>query len=234
MDETLYAIGDVHGRVDLLDAMIARINSAPSTKPKRLVFLGDYVDRGPASAEVIQRLISLQKEEPKTVLLKGNHEAALLSFLEDPDRHDAWLEWGGVETMESYRVERPLARAPGDLAAELRDRMPDAHLRFLRGLRLSYEAGDYYFVHAGIRPGVALCDQDERDLLWIREAFHNAPASARPEKTIVHGHHPTRKPLDQGWRIGVDTGAVWSGALSAVEIDGPSRRFISVEGPAGP
>ncbi len=226
--ETLYAIGDVHGRADLLQAMISRIAAEPCENPKRCVFLGDYVDRGPDSSGVLDQLVQMGRDNPSTVFLKGNHEAALLDFMRDPDRRDGWLDWGGVETLLSYGVEAPLAMSPQTAAAELRERLPASHLEFLSSLKLTYEAGDYFFAHAGVRPGVELAEQKEGDLLWIREAFHNAPENARPAKTVVHGHHPTKRPVDAGWRIGVDTGAVWSGALTAVEIDGPNRRFLKV------
>lgn len=239
--ERIYAIGDIHGRIDLLDALLARIDTdvaAPSLSPtdgrtviSRLVFLGDYVDRGPDSAGVVDRLVGLGQRDPAPVFIKGNHEAALLEFLHAPERHDAWLDWGGDETLRSYGIDPSAARPAADLARDLRAAMPAPHASFYRDLRASYELGDYFFVHAGVKPGVPLDAQDEKDLLWIRGEFHTTPASARPSKTIVHGHHPTRKPVDVGWRIGVDTGAVWTGVLTALVLQGTSRRFLSVDGP---
>jgi diadenosine tetraphosphatase ApaH/serine/threonine PP2A family protein phosphatase len=240
----IYAIGDVHGCLNELDALLERIledieganlmksafnndhqNPAPS-KPM-LIFLGDYVDRGPDSKGVLDQLIRLKSGRPETVFLKGNHEALLLDFLSDPEMMQHWLEWGGEETLESYGVKNVLGRSGEDLAAELSEKMPAAHLSFLQSLALTHIEGDYFFVHAGVRPGVNLDDQQEEDLLWIRKKFHSAAASERPDKVIVHGHQPMKKPLDAGWRIAVDTGACWTGKLTAVALEDRSRRFIS-------
>lgn len=223
----LYAIGDVHGRLDLLDELLAMIAGEPADGEKRIIFLGDYIDRGPQSREVIERLVRLGADEPGSVFLRGNHEAVVLSFLEDPLRHADWLNWGGVETLESYGVARAAYRSPGDVRADFAGKLPPAHLRFLQGLDLSLTLGDYFFVHAGVKPGVALSEQEERDLLWIRGEFHNAPEDKRPDKVVVHGHHPIKKPLDAGWRIAVDTGACFAGSLTAVVLEGTTRRFLS-------
>lgn len=223
----LYAVGDVHGRLDLLDRLLALIAAETSAAAKRLIFLGDYVDRGPDSRGVIERLVEIAARAPDSVFIRGNHEAILLSFLEDPDRFADWFEWGGVETLESYGVPAEATAAPKEAAAALAASMPATHLAFLRGLPLSATFGDYFFVHAGVRPGVALDAQAERDLLWIRGEFHNAPADKRPDKVIVHGHHPIRRPLDAGWRIAVDTGACFSDKLTAAVLEGSTRRFLS-------
>ncbi|MBI1393620.1 MAG: serine/threonine protein phosphatase [Alphaproteobacteria bacterium] len=229
-DVRLYAIGDVHGRADLLDDLIRRIDEDPAEKPKRLIFLGDYVDRGSSSAAVIDRLLAISTAGRDAVFLKGNHEAAMLDFLDAPMENFAWLDWGGEATLESYGVDLDPRRTAADMGAELRGKVPAAHLTFLRNLAITHEEGDYFFVHAGVRPGTPLNEQTEEDLLWIREEFHAAAADQRPDKTVVHGHHPTRRPVDNGWRIGVDTGAVWTGILTAVVIDGPDRRFIATAG----
>jgi serine/threonine protein phosphatase 1 len=225
----VYAIGDVHGRADMLDDLLWRIkDDAGSLHNSKLIFLGDYVDRGPDSRGVIDRLISLGKDHPDAVFLKGNHEALMLEFLADPEDLPHWLEWGGEETLESYGVD-PTGKDPRTLAEELSAAMPKSHHDFLAGLALTHQEGDYVFVHAGLRPGAPLDEQKEEDLLWIRKRFHNAAPDARPEQVVVHGHTPTDKPDDAGWRIGVDTGAVYGGMLTAVVLEGNARRFLSVK-----
>ena len=226
-DERLYAVGDIHGCAGLLDALLEMINADPADKKRRLIFLGDYVDRGEDSKGVIDRLLAIRARAPETIFLKGNHEQAILDFLEDPDRNEEWLHWGGDKTLESYGVANIWGRPPHHIAADLRDRLPAAHLDFLRSLELWRVLGGYVFVHAGFRPGVALADQREEDCLWIRAPFHNAAPEGRPKEVVVHGHHPVKKPQDHGWRIAVDTGAVWSDTLTAVALDGATRRFIS-------
>ncbi len=228
--QRLFAVGDIHGRLDLVQSLIARLDAFDGAREAgaRLIFLGDYIDRGPAIRDVVDRLVALRAERPETVFLMGNHEAALSSFLERPDERADWLDWGGKETLESYGVKGAASRPVRDLAAELRDRMPASHRAFLSELPLFAEAGDYFFTHAGVKPGVALDAQSADDLLWIRAEFHDMPADKRPQKVVVHGHHPVRRPLDLGWRIAIDTGAVYGGKLTAVALEGTKRRFISV------
>ena len=120
-----------------------------------------------------------------------------------------------------------LGRTGEELAADLSERLPGNHRAFLESLRLTHIEGDYVFVHAGLRPGVPLADQEEEDLLWIRKRFHDTPSKHRPDKVVVHGHQPIKKPIDAGWRIGVDTGACWSGVLTAVVLEETKRRFLS-------
>jgi serine/threonine protein phosphatase 1 len=225
----LYAIGDVHGCADLLDRLMDQIGSEERSakKPSQLIFLGDYVDRGPDSRGVIDRLLKIRLERPETVFLKGNHEAVFLEFLDDAMEAADWLDWGGVETVQSYGVGDVATRDPVELAEELRARIPTEHLAFLKSLELWRVFGDYAFVHAGFKPGKAIGAQDERDMLWIRGEFHQAPPETRPDKVVVHGHQPIRKALDAGWRIDVDTGACFTGKLTAVVLDGAERRFIS-------
>jgi len=151
----------------------------------------------------------------------------MIDFLADPEANAAWLDWGGAETLISYGVTDTLRGAPKDLAEALGAAMPKGHRDFLMALKLTYEAGDYFFAHAGVKPGRPLAAQREEDLLWIREEFHKAPPAMRPNKVIVHGHHPATHPVDAGWRIGIDTGAVWSGVLTALVLDGADRRFLS-------
>ncbi len=235
--QRIFAVGDIHGRLDLLTDLMARLEKeaqgGADNATSTIVFLGDYVDRGPDSRGVVDFLLRLADAPLSTVFLKGNHEAALLDFLHDPEDWVAWLEWGGIETMQSYGVRVGLADEPRDLAARFAAALPDDHLAFFKTLRHSHMAGDYFFAHAGVKPGAPLDAQLPEDLFWIRAAFHNCPADQRPDKTVVHGHHPTTKPVNLDWRIGVDTGAVWTGVLSAVALEGEDRRFITVKGAKG-
>jgi diadenosine tetraphosphatase ApaH/serine/threonine PP2A family protein phosphatase len=226
--KTIYAIGDIHGCAELLEQLIAKIDAdAGGLEAAQLVFLGDYVDRGPDSKGVIDQLIGLRQRQPDAVFLKGNHEALLLDFLNDPEGMAHWLDWGGEETLVSYGLSDILRRSGENLAAEFAEALPPEHLSFLKALTLKHRAGDYVFVHAGLRPGISLDEQSEEDLLWIRKRFHNTPRDQRPSFTVVHGHQPVKKPLDKGWRIDVDTGACWSGKLTAVVLEGKARRFVS-------
>jgi len=226
--ERLYAVGDIHGCAGLLGDLMEKIDleDAGAAK-KRLIFLGDYVDRGENSKGVIDRLLSIRAQHPDAIFLKGNHEQAILDFLDAPDSNEDWLHWGGDKTLESYGVAEIWSKTPARLAAELNERVAPSHLDFLSSLELWRVLGDYVFVHAGFRPGVALAEQTEEDCLWIRATFHNAAPEGRPKEVVVHGHHPVKKPQDHGWRIAVDTGAVWSDALTAVVLEGTTRRFIS-------
>ncbi|WP_425409928.1 metallophosphoesterase family protein [Hyphococcus sp.] len=223
----IYAIGDIHGRADLLDALLDAISADCNDLAKaQLVFLGDYVDRGENSRGVIERLVSLAEAKHETVFLKGNHEASMLDFLNHPEDLPHWLDWGGLETAASYDVDTALPDAL--LANALRKNMPNGHLKFLKNLALTHTEGDYVFVHAGIRPGAPMEEQTEEDLLWIRSRFHNAAADERPDFVVVHGHTPEEKPVDAGWRINVDTGACYGGPLTAVVLEGAERWFLSV------
>lgn len=224
----IYAVGDIHGRSDLLDKLLVSIaGEEKDGVPAQLVFLGDYLDRGPDSRGVVERLISLGRQRPETVFLKGNHEGYFLNFLDDPVANPHWIDWEGAdETMWSYGV-RHGGVARDQVVRALNEQMPPAHREFLRSLELTRVFGDYLFVHAGLKPGVPLEEQNEQDLLWIRGEFHRAPEDLRPDKVVVHGHQPIKKPVDVGWRIGVDTGAFFTGVLTAVVLEGTSRRFLS-------
>lgn len=225
--ERLYAIGDIHGCAGLLTSLLASIATDGAGVKRRLIFLGDYVDRGPDSRGVVDQLIAIKTSEPGAIFLKGNHEEAMLGFLAEPDRNEEWLHWGGDKTLESYGVGDIWRRPAAELAKDLSENLPAGHRLFLEQLELWRVLGDYAFVHAGFRPGVALDEQKQEDCLWIRTEFHNAAPEARPAHVVVHGHHPVKKPIDAGWRIAVDTGAVWSDALTAVVLEGTTRRFIS-------
>lgn len=234
--ERLYAIGDVHGRADLLERLLSRIGEdaalAPAGTRRVLVYLGDYVDRGLQSREVIDLVLNGTPPGFETICLKGNHEDCMLRFLEDPATGPHWFSIGGDATIMSYGV-RPANGLPAfqrfeQAAHELREKLPPAHLGFLQNLQLMYEAGDYLFVHAGLRPGVPIHEQDPEDLMWIREAFLNGPNCHG--KLVVHGHSPSRQPAVFEHRIGIDTGAFFTNVLTCLVVEGSERRFLSSAG----
>lgn len=227
--DRVYAIGDIHGRRDLLDKMIEAIARDLDRHPAPTaltVTVGDYVDRGSDSRGVIERL----RENPFAtpfVALRGNHESLLEEFLRDPSIADYWRRLGGLETLHSYGVDvAPLMRGRGhdEAAAALRAALPPSHVAFLASLRLTYSAGRYFFCHAGVRPGVALERQREEDLLWIREEFLESRADFG--KVVVHGHTPREAPELRPNRINVDTGAFMSGQLTCAVIEEPGVRFL--------
>jgi serine/threonine protein phosphatase 1 len=224
----IYAIGDVHGRLDCLQALLAIIERDLAERPSTdfsLVFVGDYTDRGSHSAGVVESL-SLLSQKPGVICLRGNHDQWLEQFLTDPEGvGDPFLYWGGVETLASYGID--LAGAPRsvwELSRDLLRVMPDHHRQFLSALRTSYSEGDYFFCHAGVRPGVPLEAQEERDLLWIREPFldHEAPFS----KVVVHGHTPQTDVDIRANRINVDTKAWETGMLCCVVLEGRDIRVL--------
>jgi serine/threonine protein phosphatase 1 len=227
----LFAIGDIHGRRDLLDALlkgIARRAASASPADNILVFLGDYVDRGPASRAVIERLCGLERETGwRCVFLKGNHDQAVLDFLQDPSHYSTWRSYGAAETLLSYGVMPPRFENASDFARawdEFARKFPPHHLEFLRGLKYFHIEDDYLFVHAGIRPGIALADQTPEDLMWIREIFLSH--RGRFEKMVVHGHTPAPAPVTLSNRICVDTGAHATGRLTALILEGKNRAFL--------
>ena len=229
--ELIYAVGDIHGRADLLAALLRQIEAdaqASEAKKRTLIFLGDYVDRGPEVRGVIEMLVSGLPQGFAAHFLKGNHEALLLGFLDDPSRLAAWLLNDGDTTMASYGVDVDALNRARARPAEWRDAfaavLPDAHLRFFRDLELSVARGDYFFVHGGIKPGVPLAAQTESDLIWIRRPFldWNEPF----EKFVVHGHTPSHEPVTRANRICVDTGACFTDRLTAVRLEGETRKFL--------
>jgi len=224
----IYAVGDVHGRADLLDMLLDKILRDAASAPNAcsLVFVGDYIDRGQDSRGVVDRMLHLPSGF-ETYCLRGNHEQALLDFLEDPTTYRVWRRYGAAETLQSYDVEPPSEDEAAISIArdELAEKIPASHLRFMRDLPLSVEIGAYHFVHAGVRPGVALEDQSAEDMLWIRDEFLNSTEDFG--KVIVHGHTPTDRPVCRSNRIGIDTRAFSSGCLTAVVLDGVGARFLS-------
>ncbi len=232
---TIYAIGDIHGEADLLDAMLAAIGddftSRDDGSAPVLIYVGDYIDRGPDSSGVIDRLLRGPLPGFRQHCLLGNHEAALLDFLAEPAGAAAWLDFGGLATLHSYGIAPPRGNPTPERLETLRDalaeRLPPAHLAFLKSLELFVVHGDYAFVHAGIRPGRPLADQQPDDLLWIRSPF--LEATWRHEKTIVHGHTIAADIEILPNRIGIDTGAYYSGCLSAVVLSGDMVTPLQVD-----
>ncbi len=227
----LYAIGDIHGRDDLLADLLARIeDDARGREPGRniLVYLGDYVDRGLTSKQVLDRLVSGPPPGFEAVYLKGNHEAAMLEFLRDANFGRTWKYYGGLETLHSYGInELTLSDNPDDFARardHLEKVLPASHRRFLENLVLSAEFGDYFFAHAGVCPGIELSRQVEDDLLWIRDAFLNSDQWFG--KVVVHGHTPREKPVFRANRIGIDTGAYMTNVLTCLALEADGRRVI--------
>ena len=232
----IYAVGDVHGCYFLLRSLLQEIVDdiahQPDTAVPMLIFCGDYVDRGTQSAAVLAALVWLRRHATlDVVILRGNHESMLLSFIQRPDLSLAWLEQEGANTLAAYGVAMPdedgeaLEDHCRALRDELIDRMPTSHMNLLRSLPTSFICGDYVFVHAGLRPGVRWTRQSERDFLWIRDEF--IERDYRFEKTVVHGHTwSSDKPSVTANRIGIDTGAYSTGVLTAVRLDEAGIEFF--------
>ncbi len=225
----IYAIGDIHGRADLLSDLLNRIEAHMATNPDHhpiAVFLGDYIDRGPASQQVIERLV-VNDCAYQRVFLKGNHETYLADFIKSPPSLRNWQYLGGLETLISYGI-KPTINANGAaqirIAAELDRALPDSHRQFLSHLEKSFTCGDFFFVHAGVRPGVPLEQQRDEDLLWIRQEFLQCEDDFG--KVIVHGHTPALHPDIRQNRINIDTGAYATGRLTCLVLDGDQMSFL--------
>ncbi len=222
--DRVYAIGDIHGRLDLLRNLHERIAADAAEAPDRsktIIYLGDYIDRGLDSRGVIDCLISAPLEGVTPVYLLGNHEDTMLRFLDDLGAGAGWLQFGGDATLYSYGVS--LSGPPSDLRTmteaqlDLREMMPEAHLAFLRGLATHHRIGDYFFVHAGVRPGVSLDSQALEDLIWIRDEF--LKSTADHGAVIVHGHSISLEAEDLPNRINIDTGAYATNVLTCLVLD---------------
>ena len=207
----IYAIGDIHGCYGKLLSLMDRIDIHWSRDT--LVLMGDYIDRGPGSYEVLEFLIDLKKKHPETIFLKGNHEAMFLDFLSGISTL-TFLYNGGQRTLDSYSRHHS-----GDRHLSV----PKEHLDFLNSLVLCHQTEDYIFVHAGVRFGIPMDRQESQDLLWIREPFISEPNDFK--KTVVFGHTPFPEPLVQPGKIGIDTGAVYGNRLTCVRL--PDITFIS-------
>lgn len=239
----LYAVGDIHGRMDLLTRLVELIEAdaaslPPEVKPQ-IIFLGDYIDRGLQSRDVIEFFASGALDRFDPVFLLGNHEEALLRFLQEASFGTQWTRYGGGETLYSYGFAPPNTRASlnsheemakvreawNRLWTDFRERLPESHLSFLQSLKAYHVAGDYLFVHAGLRPGLSLEEQSQRDMLWIREEFLDDGAPF--DHMIVHGHTPEDAIYRDDRRIGLDTGAFLTGRLSAARLFGTDVAFLN-------
>ncbi len=227
----IYAIGDIHGRADLLERLRSVIVEDARWHPaerKVVVYLGDYVDRGPESRGVVDLLTRETLPGFESVFLKGNHEDSLLQFLTDPGIAPAWMAYGGEATLYSYGVRPPDVRRVEDIMAAqeaFTQALPPEHLAFLQALELVHIEGDYAFVHAGFREGVPIEFQDPQDMMWIRNEFLWSDADFG--KVAVHGHTITERPEIRPNRIGIDTGAFATGTLTCLVLEGTERRFLA-------
>lgn len=228
----VWAVGDIHGRYDLLRPLVEAIRDDLRTSGagrKVVVFLGDYVDRGPASRDVIRYLATLPADEGvEWRFLKGNHEETMVKFLGDPSVGSQWCDYGGDATLKSYGLRPPDLRHRTDawrrLSSDLDHKLSEGERAFLSNLELSVEVGDYFFAHAGARPGQPLDRQSAGDLLWIRGQFLGSELEF--EKVVVHGHTPTAEVHADRRRIGIDTRAYESGVLTAVQLTGRNRWIL--------
>lgn len=232
----MYAVGDVHGNADLLRALLSEITrdaieARPASRPL-LIFVGDYVDRGSGSAEVLDLILSVIEASVFEVRpLKGNHEEAMLKFLEDPSFGVTWVQYGGAETLASYGVEAPREAAGPAAWREVQQAfaraLPQSHRDFLENLELMIRVGDYAFVHAGIDLEEALENQVEHDVLWIRGEFLRSKSMA--DAIVVHGHTPAEQPEILPNRIGIDTGVYLTGLLTAIRLRDNTRGLIQAQ-----
>lgn len=226
----VYAIGDVHGRADLLQELLLKITADLKAHPARcpmIIFLGDYIDRGPQSAAVLDLVLTMQRIIP-TICLGGNHEIYALRFLRDPHSAPEWFELGGRETLASYGVTVPwrlTSPIMQELATAFAKALPDAHLRFLTTLGLTVSFGDYLFVHAGIDPGIPVPEQSHLTLTTMRKPFLDDGQSFG--KIVVHGHSPVTEPDIRDNRINIDTGAYITGRLTCLVLQDASLRWLS-------
>ena len=229
----VYAVGDIHGRADLLERLHAEIARDAAVAPadrELVVYLGDYLDRGTAVRDTIDTLLHGLPSRLRAIHLRGNHEFMFSDFLDHPASLPAWLDQGGAATLHSYLVRPPQATECGPATAQevrsaLLASIPQSHLDFLRTrLRTMLRLGDYVFVHAGLRPGVALEHQREEDMLWIRDEFLS---STHGRLRVVHGHTIHNQPEARPHRIAVDTGAYATGVLSCAVLEEDRVHFIS-------
>jgi serine/threonine protein phosphatase 1 len=221
-DTRIYAVGDIHGRADLLLDTIARIEDDLRRRPIAYaveVYLGDYIDRGPDSSTVIDAL-AIRMVDNGAVCLRGNHEALMEDFLRERIDFESWQKLGALQTLASYYIQPREGDSSADLRRRLHSLLPRTHELFLQCLHNSYACGDFLFVHAGIRPGVSIEQQDANDLIWIRREF--LESDAHHGKFIVHGHSPVPHPDIRHNRINIDTGAWKTGTLTCAAIEGSS------------
>jgi serine/threonine protein phosphatase 1 len=231
-------VGDVHGRLDLLDEMLGRVEADDQSRAEArtsVIFLGDLIDRGPDSSGVLDRLRAYRPAFATPHFILGNHEEILLRLLDgDAAPFANWLAFGGSECARSYGLDpEELGRVPADEAVEhLRRAVPEAHAAFLRSFVDSVTFGSYLMVHAGIRPGIALDEQSQRDLRWIRSPFLETGGDFG--FTVVHGHTISEQVEVRTNRIGIDTGAYATGVLTALVLEGTDRSFLQTAGASSP
>ncbi|MGB0506894.1 MAG: metallophosphoesterase [Pikeienuella sp.] len=238
--DRIYAIGDVHGWLDKLESLHARIACDVQENPcasHAILHIGDYTDRGPDSRGVLDYLAKGAARGEPWINLYGNHDRMLLKFWESPGGRDPmgrlqyfWLHEiiGGATTLQNYGIDIPDEVTEAEGAAyfdAFRAAIPDEHIAFLQGLRPSYRWRDFFFAHAGVKPGLALEDQAEDDLLWIRKPFHICTDDFGA--TVVHGHTPVKEVEDHGNRIAIDTGAAYGKSLSCVVFDDEGIRVLN-------
>lgn len=232
----VWAVGDIHGRLDLLqplvEAIVADLHASAATR-KMVVFLGDYIDRGPDSRGVLRLLAGLSAVQGvEWRFLKGNHEQAMIGFLDDPVAGPKWCEYGGDNALRSYGLRVPdlahRTEAWARVAADLRHKLTAGETAFLENLELSVTVGDYFLSHAGARPGVALDRQSPADLMWIRQPFLSSRTAF--EQVVVHGHTPTPSVHADHRRIGIDTKAYETGVLTAIRLEGRERSLLQSVG----
>lgn len=232
----VYVVGDIHGRADLLADLHARIErharQASQGMRKILIYIGDFVDRGPQSRQVIEMLLKSPPAGFETAFIRGNHEDIMQSFLDDHAVGHDWLMFGGTDTIRSYGLRPPRSASETEyknLQRGFRIALPRRHREFLAGLQLFTVIGNYVFVHAGIRPGIRLDQQTPRDLMWIREPF------LRSRKDhgyiVVHGHTIVEAPEIRPNRIGIDTGAYGSNVLTCLVLEGERQEFLATVAP---
>jgi serine/threonine protein phosphatase 1 len=230
-DTVVYAIGDVHGCHDELLALEQKIQrDAPRFRGRKIIImLGDYVDRGPQSRRVIEHLMAPPPKGFQRICLAGNHEVAMLNYLDGQLSREPWLGVGGLETLYSYGIDptrlADLYRSSEEVDTRIREAIPDSHIAFMRTLPVMVCSEKFVFVHAGIKPGVALEAQDEADLLNIREAFFDS--AHRLDRWVVHGHTVVDVAKLDGRRLDIDTGAFETGRLTALRIVGRYGRLLS-------
>ncbi len=219
----IYAISDIHGCADLLQQMFTVIDRdlATGTADRAIqVFLGDYIDRGPDSSRTIELLFERARKH-ESVFLKGNHESFLLDVLDDASQLQDWKQFGGLQTLVSYGLRpslNPDAEEQAELVRQFAQVIPPHHLHFLKNLRPRFVCGDFFFVHAGVKPGIALAKQQEHDMLRIRDEF--LESNRNFGKYIVHGHTPVQQPDLRPNRANIDTGAYATGNLTLLTIRG--------------
>ncbi|MCK5872975.1 MAG: serine/threonine protein phosphatase [Methylococcales bacterium] len=231
--QRIYCIGDIHGRYDLLQQLhdLILLDASNYHDSVSAVYIGDYIDRGPQSKQVVDYLLSNPLLDFNSIFLQGNHEQVLLEFLHDPNSATAWFSFGGLSTLISYNIKITGIPSPQQLSSlqiELRENIPNTHIKFFQQLLPYYEKDGYYFVHAGVKPGVQLKKQRLEDMLWIRDKFLNSQRFHG--KVIVHGHSITDAPDIHTNRIGIDTGAYDSNILTCLVLENDEKRFLSTTG----